>query len=462
MFTSNKNEFGLLEKYVKCTGLYRKDRVQLRKYFFVKKRKKGWKRRMERNRKIALLLVVLLAIGMLAGCGAKSEEVTLTIWGAPNGADEGYQAVIDAYCKEHSNIKIEFNAFGDGTYESKLTSALSSDMGPDLYYTYGWNNLQTYVDAGFAENLDGKLNTEGFAEDVLAAETVNGSLYGAPGVYASFFTVFYNKDLFAQAGIEAVPSTYDEFIAACDALVEAGITPIAMGAQDASAPLLTWVTIMKGMSEGFFEKISTGAKTTLVDDSFENSLQVLLDWGEAGYYPENYSGIAYDMQLVLFSTEKAAMIMTSSDNAAGFYAQNDSLNIGAFAFPGTEATVGVRSVASGYTLNSASKNKEAAIDFLNYTLTPEAQQIIVDAVKGVPVTEDATSSDALVQEIGYAPAYTAMPLIQLNIAGANDSNPQSAFGTYILDVFGGNMTAGTLVKKMDEVWDSDAYVELFK
>mgnify|MGYP002389509651 FL=1 len=38
-------------------------------------------------------------------------------------------------------------------------------------------------------------------------------------------SVIYNKAIFAEQGLE-VPQTWDEFIAVCDALTEAGITPI--------------------------------------------------------------------------------------------------------------------------------------------------------------------------------------------------------------------------------------------
>ena len=42
----------------------------------------------------------------------------------------------------------------------------------------------------------------------------------------SIFGFFYNKTLFTKAGIESVPTTWEELDAACAKLKEAGITPI--------------------------------------------------------------------------------------------------------------------------------------------------------------------------------------------------------------------------------------------
>ena len=86
------------------------------------------------------------------------------------------------------------------------------------------------------------------------------------------------------------------------------------------------------------------------------------------------------------------MTLTGSWGYAEVMQQNEEINIGAFAFPGPEKTYGVRSVASGLSVNTGSQNKDAAIDFLNYTCTAEAMQTMVDAVDGIPVTDGVTSS----------------------------------------------------------------------
>ena len=58
------------------------------------------------------------------------------------------------------------------------------------------------------------------------ARTAGGGTLKSIPYQPSIFGFFYNKTLFAKAGIEAAPTTWAEFDAACKKLVDAGITPI--------------------------------------------------------------------------------------------------------------------------------------------------------------------------------------------------------------------------------------------
>lgn len=68
--------------------------------------------------------------------------------------------------------------------------------------------------------------------------TVDGNIYGY--IYgANAEAVVYNKDAFARAGIEAVPTTRAELFAACSALTEAGIVPFQIN-MGAGWPMQQW------------------------------------------------------------------------------------------------------------------------------------------------------------------------------------------------------------------------------
>ncbi len=56
----------------------------------------------------------------------------------------------------------------------------------------------------------------------------SGPLYGIT-TYGEFVMVYYNKDMFTEYGLD-VPTTLAEFEAVADAFVEAGVTPISLGA----------------------------------------------------------------------------------------------------------------------------------------------------------------------------------------------------------------------------------------
>ena len=67
----------------------------------------------------------------------------------------------------------------------------------------------------------------------------NGKQYGIP-CDLGMVGFWYNKDLFAQAGITAPPATWDEFLADVDKLKAAGHHPVAVGGTGDLAEIFWW------------------------------------------------------------------------------------------------------------------------------------------------------------------------------------------------------------------------------
>ena len=80
----------------------------------------------------------------------------------------------------------------------------------------------TDASSGFIGNLN---------EGAVGLYNVDDVQYGVP-FNLGMVGFWYNKDLFAQAGIDAPPATWDEFLEDVQALKDAGITPITVGAGD--------------------------------------------------------------------------------------------------------------------------------------------------------------------------------------------------------------------------------------
>src|SRR5439155_7629617 len=72
--------------------------------------------------------------------------------------------------------------------------------------------------------------------------------------------LWYNKTLFAKAGITAAPANWDEFFAAADKLKAAGITPVALGGKDGFELDHTFETILIGtLGADGYKGLWTGA-----------------------------------------------------------------------------------------------------------------------------------------------------------------------------------------------------------
>lgn len=136
----------------------------------------------------------------------------------------------------------------------------------------------------------------------------DGRVYLAPISTAAFTCsgMFYNEELFKQAGIKEFPETWEEFWECCDALKEKGIIPLALHTEGTGwAPMLIATAFMAETQEG-----AEFMRQTL-PDSYDNesgqrlaeSLQKMFQ-----YTTEDALHADYDVAYSNFFSGKAAMI----------------------------------------------------------------------------------------------------------------------------------------------------------
>lgn len=183
--------------------------------------KKGW----------AMLLIGVLLMGLLAGCGGKTassanegqgtdnskapssgDPVKLTMWGGVP-PEAGPQEVIDAWNAEHPDIQVEYVRYvNDDDGNLKLDTAMITGQDVDLFVNYTLSQTSKRVESNLAldlsqfddYNIDEKMgpDAEGWK--------INGKYYGMPTTKSAFF-VALNKDALDAAGLP-VPKdwTWDE------------------------------------------------------------------------------------------------------------------------------------------------------------------------------------------------------------------------------------------------------------
>jgi raffinose/stachyose/melibiose transport system substrate-binding protein len=149
----------------------------------------------------------------------------------PGKAD--WQAMVDAFTAEHPNVKINITVMENEAFKAALQTNLQAGDVPDLFQSWGGGGLREQVQAGLVQDITAA--TADWIGDLGPAAVglynVDGKQYGVP-FNAGIVGFWYNKDLFAKAGIDAPPATWDELLTDIQALKKAGITPIAVGAGD--------------------------------------------------------------------------------------------------------------------------------------------------------------------------------------------------------------------------------------
>ncbi|RPJ23109.1 MAG: extracellular solute-binding protein, partial [Chloroflexi bacterium] len=159
-----------------------------------------------------------------------AEPVTVTWWHITT-KDPGlsdWQKMADDYMAEHPNVTIEITVLENEAFKTKLTTVMQSGDPPDIFQSWGGGGFNQQVEADLLKDITADLDADSawkdsFAPGALGVYSHQGKNYGVPWDMG-MVGFWYNKDLFAQAGIDAPPATWTEFLEDVQALKDAGIT----------------------------------------------------------------------------------------------------------------------------------------------------------------------------------------------------------------------------------------------
>ncbi len=181
---------------------------------------------------LALAAVMLLSLTSFA---VAEEKTVITMWCIATESDANrpaYEKAIAAVEAAHEGLEIKWEAFENQSYKTKIKTAMADPSTlPDIFFTWAGAFCGDFAQAGNVYCLEEAYQP--FADQLPAVMLQNAS-YDVDGAgkkpYAvpltmNIVTLFANMDLLAQVGWDHVPTTYDDLIACCDALVAAGIIP---------------------------------------------------------------------------------------------------------------------------------------------------------------------------------------------------------------------------------------------
>ena len=314
---------------------------------------------------LAALLVALLALSCVA---ALAEQTTLTMWCIATESDANrpaYEAAIAEYEAAHPDVKIEWEAFENQSYKTKIKAAMADpDSLPDIFFTWAGAFLGDFVDMGNVYCLDDIYPA--FAESLPEVMTQNasygGKKYGVP-LTMNIVTLFANMDLLAQAGWDHVPQTYEDLTACCDALVAAGITPFGCAGKE------TWCVteylepiIEKTIGYEALNEVFAG-RQTWNDEGIAASVSTFQDMINGGYFDPNGIALGNDEVKANFIAGKYAFYQNGSWNCGEVNDAEGNFQVALFPVMNAEkATYGqvIGGPSDTLAVSASSKNGELA------------------------------------------------------------------------------------------------------
>ncbi|MEK4730212.1 extracellular solute-binding protein [Paenibacillus sp. FSL L8-0641] len=371
--------------------------------------------------------------------GTATKDVTITFQNInPDPSTPSYKMIkqiVGQYEQDHPHVKIELDSLNTDQQKLKLKTQAAAKEVPDITIVNPAAQMKPFVDAGLLAPLNDVADKEGlkdtFQNGLLNYYSFDDKLYAFPDGN-NIEVVFYNKELFKQAGIQKLPTTFDELITTVKTLKAKGITPIAVGEKDSWTGSLLFMNILLRTNEGpnFLNDVLDGKKT-FNDPAFVEAVDAFQELVQAGAFPDGATSIDYNAGGNIFKTGKAAMYIMGTWETGSIDASSVAGKVGAFQFPTVNGKGDVNEYViapgSAFAVSANSEHLQETKDFLHYFVKemPKIQFDLKNAIgSGQKMKGD-------LKEAGYSELAISLNELFKNVKGGdlafdNTMNPAIA------------------------------------
>ena len=347
-----------------------------------------------KKRTISLLLCAAMSAGVLAGCGGSSDsgdaakkdgDYDLTLYSV-NTTDADFDGWLQNV-EEATGLKINVIAAPTDTdnRQQKITTVLSTgDSSVDVleindemsasFKNTGW--LESLSDTVMTEDIRGEF-AQGYLEDMITDK--DGNIVGVPG-YAGYLAFWVNQEIMDEVGIESI-DTKEDFMNYMKAA--SGNGRYGYGG--------SWEKTYVSNELAQFVNMFGGDYFDWTNPANKEAVQFMHDLVAEGYTPIDQIADKYEQMNPKANDGKYGSLFMwglGTDYAKADMLGEDKIHMAMVPdFSGT----GERAIFTdswNYVLNSASKNKEAAVKFLQYMASEEGVKASYEAFDRYPARKD--------------------------------------------------------------------------
>ncbi|GAA2019838.1 sugar ABC transporter substrate-binding protein [Pseudokineococcus marinus] len=350
---------------------------------------------------MVLVLAACGSGGSAGTSGAEGSSGPITIWYSTNELEVQWaESVVESWNAEHPDEQVTAEAIPSGkSSEDAIAAAITAGNTPCLVYNTAPAAVPAFQRQGglvnisktFADGEDFVTGRSGDAAD--GFRSPDGDLYQVPWK-ANPFMLYYNKDVFAAAGLNPEDpqlSTYDDVLAAAEAIDAADAADFTLyppASSDYTNALFDFYPFFLANSDG----------TQLVEDggatfTSEEGLETLEFWrtmyDEGWASKEAYSGDAWAGP---FADGVAALGIAGPWGAGQF---DGKVDYGVVPLPTEDGKPVEETYTFGDSKNaglySSCENTETAWDFVKYSMSPDNDLALLETTGQFPIRSDLDS-----------------------------------------------------------------------
>ncbi|WP_405989619.1 ABC transporter substrate-binding protein [Streptomyces sp. NBC_00986] len=385
--------------------------------------------------------------GSSTGGGSNDSPKTLTYWASNQGASiaidkKVLQPELDKFKKQTGiTVKLEVVPWSD--LLNRILTATTSGQGPDvLNIGNTWSaSLQAtgaflpWSTANFAK-IGGK---DRFVDSALGSTGATGKDPASVPLYSMAYALYYNKQIFADAGISQPPATWSELVADGKKIQAKGKQVLGAEGANVSENIHHAFVFAKQHGADFF---TADGKADFTNDGVVAAVKQYVDlMATDKVIPVGNAEYAQNQSVSDFAKGKTAMLMWQSASAN---LKSQGMSDSAYGIapipvqsgtPGTGAQTNSMVAGINLAVFKNTDNLDGSTKFVKFMTSDAEQKILNTAYSSIPPVKTAqedtafnTPANAVLKDT-LAKSAAALPQV------ADESQFETAVGTAVKDLF---------------------------
>ncbi|HIQ81562.1 MAG TPA: carbohydrate ABC transporter substrate-binding protein [Candidatus Pullichristensenella stercorigallinarum] len=336
---------------------------------------------------------------------AAEGSVNVYHWWTAGGEKDAIESVISGFQAAYPSSQAKSNAIpggAGGAMVMKVKVLQQAGKSPESFQAHPGEEIQPYLDADMLLDLSAVWEYAGLEERVLPGiadlcQTEDGKYYIVPVGVHKTNTIFYNKHMFEEYGIELTDEeniTWDEFWAICDQLQAAlpeGKYAVDLGDRKGWAAAQVFESIMMGVDPQIYENFINGKATqeevqSVLDVFAKLMTYVAPDHAAREWYETAGRMVAGDYAMQIMGTWMQPLL-----TSMGWVYGED---YGVFNMPGTEGYYGL--CVDAFVVPNDSANVEGGVRWAYMVADPDVQiafSTVKESVSPYADTPDSTYNE---------------------------------------------------------------------
>ena len=327
---------------------------------------------------------VLLALAALAGT-VQAQKLELYYYKQEN--QDGLKKLVAQFVKENPGITVDMLIVPNDA-DATMSARAAQGKLPDILQMQSYSRVQEYAEKGYLVDLTKQAVLGKVVDSSKPSVTWNGKQWGLPMDFAGI-GIIYNKAIFAKYGLQP-PATYRDLERICRTLRTNGMTPFA-GLLKENWSMGHFITLVH---TNLLAEKKIGVATFIADMNAGKTSYGVVDtdklFSVIDFYRANMDKNAeewnWNEQQAAFAEGKAAMMVQGLWSYGAAIGTNPNLDCGFVPFPVFNDVKMNKFYADvdscfGVSAQSAPDKRAAAVKFLEWMATPQAQKIWVEDYK---------------------------------------------------------------------------------